>query len=197
MSNTLTPEFRMSYPFLFKPQENKRTDGTVVHEYSVVAIFPLNADLSKLKKVAEAPLIEKFGPDPSKWPANIRSPFRKCKERWKNEGGRQIIPAGYEEGEAVFMTFKQNADKARPEIVDNTLQEIIEPHQVYAGCYGRASVRAYFYEFKGNRGVAFGLGNVQKLRDGEPLGQGRVRAEDEFEAVASEMAGESASSIFG
>ena len=34
----------------------------------------------------------------------------------------------------------------------------------------------------GNRGVAAGLGNIQKLKDGEPLG-GRVRAEDEFGTV--------------
>ena len=34
-------------------------------------------------------------------------------------------------------------------------------------------------------GIAAGLGNVQKLRDGEPLGS-RANAKDEFEAVDAE-----------
>lgn len=196
MSSIITPEFRASYPFVFVAQKNKRTDGTEVQEYSVTALFAKNADLSTMRKQAEAVLVEEFGADKTKWPKNIRSPFRKCEERWKNEGGKQTIPAGYEDGEAIFMTFKQNAEKGKPSVVDAQVQDIIEPKEIYAGCYLRASVRPYYYDFKGNRGVAFGLNNVQKLKDGEPLG-GRTRATDDFEAVAEDMSKESAGSIFG
>ena len=194
MATVITPKFRASYPHLFKPQKNDLNGKT---EFSIVAIFAKGTDLTPLKKAAEAVLVEKFGADKSKWPSNLRSPFRKCSERWKNEGGKQIIPAGYEDGEAIFMTFKQDAEKGKPCVVDASVQEIIEPQHVYAGMYARASVRPYYYNQKGNQGVSFGLNNVQKLEDGDPLGGGKTRAQDDFEAVAADMAAQSADSIFG
>ena len=53
--------------------------------------------------------------------------------------------------------------------------------EVYSGCYGRLTLNFYAYNANGNKGVAAGLGNVQKLEDGEPLG-GFTRAEDDFTA---------------
>ena len=53
---------------------------------------------------------------------------------------------------------------------------------MYSGCYGRISVNFYGFNSNGNRGIAAGLGNIQKLRDGESLG-GRTNAEDDFDAV--------------
>jgi hypothetical protein len=45
--------------------------------------------------------------------------------------------------------------------------------------YGRASINFYAFNTNGNKGIACGLNNIQKLRDGEPLG-GKSRAEDDF-----------------
>ena len=50
---------------------------------------------------------------------------------------------------------------------------------MYSGCYGRVSLNFYAFNSNGNKGIACGLGNVQKLRDGEPLG-GRSSAKDDF-----------------
>ena len=50
----------------------------------------------------------------------------------------------------------------------------------YSGCYGQISVTFYGFNTNGNRGIAAGLGNIQKLRDGEPLG-GKANAAEEFE----------------
>jgi hypothetical protein len=177
----ITPEFRVSYSYVFTPQENRQDDGTVKREYSLTAIFPKGADLTAVKAAAQQVLIDKFGPDQSKWPGNLRNPFRKCNERWKNEGGKQVVPAGYEDGDAIFITAKAT-EKSPPGVVDQRLNDIIESRDFYSGCYARASVRPYYYEKKGNRGVAFGLNNVQKLRDGDPLG-GRSRPTDDFQAV--------------
>ena len=44
---------------------------------------------------------------------------------------------------------------------------------------GRASISFYAFNSNGNKGIACGLNNLQKLRDGEPLG-GRTSAEDDF-----------------
>jgi hypothetical protein len=50
---------------------------------------------------------------------------------------------------------------------------------VYSGCYIRASINFYAFNTNGNRGIACGLNNIQKLADGTPLG-GHSRAEDDF-----------------
>ena len=51
--------------------------------------------------------------------------------------------------------------------------------EVYSGCYARVSINFYAFNSNGNRGIACGLGNIQKVRDGEPLG-GRSSAADDF-----------------
>ena len=66
-----------------------------------------------------------------------------------------------------------------PGIVDAARQPILDRSEVYSGVYGRASINFYAYNTNGNRGIACGLNNLQKIRDGEPLG-GRTRAEDDF-----------------
>lgn len=66
-----------------------------------------------------------------------------------------------------------------PGIVDIDRQPILERSEVYSGVYGRASINFYAFNSNGNRGIACGLNNLQKVRDGEPLG-GRTRAEDDF-----------------
>jgi hypothetical protein len=70
------------------------------------------------------------------------------------------------------------------------MNDIIEEKDFYSGCFARATVRAFAYSNKGNNGVAFGLQNIQKLRDGDPLG-GRTRPSDDFQAVGD--AGDSSS----
>ena len=73
-----------------------------------------------------------------------------------------------------------NANSATaPGIVDANLQPILERSEVYSGVYGRASINFYAFNNNGNKGIACGLNNLQKIRDGEPLG-GKSRAEDDF-----------------
>lgn len=78
-----------------------------------------------------------------------------------------------------------NANSATaPGIVDADRQPIIERSEVYSGVYGRASISLYAFNSNGNKGIACGLNNLQKISDGEPLG-GKARAEDDF-ATAEE-----------
>ncbi|MDU2293864.1 MAG: DUF2815 family protein [Peptococcus niger] len=51
---------------------------------------------------------------------------------------------------------------------------------VYSGCYANVMVNFYPYDMAGNRGIGAGLGNIQKLKDGERLAGGSS-AEDDFE----------------
>ena len=66
-----------------------------------------------------------------------------------------------------------------PGIVDADCQPILTRSEVYSGVYGRASISFYAFNSSGNRGIACGLNNLQKIRDGEPLG-GRASAESDF-----------------
>lgn len=73
-----------------------------------------------------------------------------------------------------------NANSATaPGIVDADRQPILERSEVYSGVYGRASINLYAFNSNGNKGIACGLNNLQKISDGEPLG-GKSRAEDDF-----------------
>lgn len=82
--------------------------------------------------------------------------------------------------EAYKDSYFINANSATaPGIVDVARQPILERSEVYSGVYGRASINLYAFNSNGNKGIACGLNNLQKISDGEPLG-GKTRAEDDF-----------------
>ena len=56
-----------------------------------------------------------------------------------------------------------------PGIVDVDHNPILTRSEVYSGVYGRASISFYAFNSNGNKGIACGLNNLQKVRDGEPL----------------------------
>ena len=82
--------------------------------------------------------------------------------------------------EAYANSYFVNANSGTaPGIVDADRNPILERSEVYSGVYGRASINFYAFNSNGNKGIACGLNNLQKMRDGEPLG-GKSRAEDDF-----------------
>jgi hypothetical protein len=82
--------------------------------------------------------------------------------------------------EAYANSYFVNANSSSaPGIVDADRQPIIDRSEVYSGVYGRASINFYAFNSNGNKGIACGLNNLQKMKDGEPLG-GKSRAEDDF-----------------
>lgn len=144
-------------------------------KYSVSAIIP-KSDTKTIEQIKAA--IEQAKKDSvSKWggkiPANLKLPLR--------DGD---IDRPEDEAYAGCYFFNANSRQA-PEIVDAQVQPILNQSEVYSGCYGRTSVTFYGFSANGNRGIAAGLGNIQKLRDGDPLG-GKTRAADDFEAEADE-----------
>ena len=88
--------------------------------------------------------------------------------------------------EAYKNSYFINANSSTaPGIVDADRQPILERSEVYSGVYGRASINLYAFNSNGNKGIACGLNNLQKIRDGEPLG-GKSRAEDDFATADDE-----------
>lgn len=184
MKTVRTPEFRVSFPNLFTPRGFEGQPA----KYSVVMLFPKGADLSELKQLVKEAIEAKW-PDPAKRPKGLRNPFRDGNTEKPDMDGYQDV------------TFVTASSKMRPGVVDRNVKAILDENDVYAGCYACATVTAFAYDKAGNRGVAFGLQNFQKLRDGDPF-SGRSRAEDDFEPLPEELgnpgapAGDSLDSMF-
>lgn len=79
--------------------------------------------------------------------------------------------------------FINAASTNKPGIVDAQVNPILDRAEVYSGCYANVSVNFYAYNTNGNRGIAAGLNNLQKVRDGEPLG-GAAPASADFTPVS-------------
>ena len=174
--NVMTPKFRVSFPAVFRP--GKPVDPTKPPKYGITMLFDKGADLSPLMNAMVDFMTKKFGPNKDSWPKLSRNPFR-------DQGEKTF--EGYVAG-AKFINASSNA---KPGLVDASNNDIINEADFYPGCYARATVRPFWYDKAGNKGVAFGLQNIQKLGDGEPLG-GRVAASKEFEPVAPANGGGSA-----
>lgn len=165
-----TGKVRLSYAHLFEPHA---IDGNEP-KYSVSVIIP-KTDKETLQAIKEAVAEAKEqgkGKLGGKVPANIKTPLR--------DGD-----IDREGDEAYAGCYFLNANsKNKPGIVDVNVQPILDSTEVYSGCYARLTLNFYAYNANGNKGIAAGLGNVQKLADGEPLG-GFTRAEDDFDAIES------------
>lgn len=66
----------------------------------------------------------------------------------------------------------------KPGVVDASLAPITDESEIYSGMWGRVSMTAFIYDYKGTKGVSFGLNNVMKTRDDEPFGGASSAASD-------------------
>lgn len=185
-----TPLFVLDHPHLLTPQEHEVEPGEPARapSYGCVAIFDKETaekELGALKELANKAKVAFFGPGKIK---GLRSPFRKCEDKWEeNDAGETIPKPGYPGG-GIFISLNGFQDK--PDCRDNQLIPIINAKVLYRGCRCFAVVGAYGYDRRGNKGVNFSLkGLLQKWEEGENIG-GRVRAEDYF-TKAKHLAGDS------
>lgn len=170
----ISPKGRVSFPNVFRPHAFE--DGGTP-KFDVTLIFDKDdmteQQLELLKKmVAEAnkAAVEKFGvkigEDYKGKPIN--TPFRKTDEK----------PDYYEPGK-IFVKF---TTRQAPGVVFGDRSPIdANSRDFYAGCWAHASYTVFGYDKSGNRGVAFGLQNIQKTADDEPFSGGASAAEDDFE----------------
>lgn len=70
----------------------------------------------------------------------------------------------------------------RPGVVDTDRSPIVDEEDIYSGVWAIVSVTFYGYDVSGNRGIACGLNNIMKYKDGDRLG-GRTSAENDFSGV--------------
>ncbi|WP_279058062.1 DUF2815 family protein [Mobiluncus mulieris] len=166
-TRVITSEVRLSYANLF---EAKSIQGSKP-KYSVSLIIPKSekVTLAKIEAAIDAAIeagTAKFGGKrPNK--AALTLPLR--------DGDIERDDDAY--ANSMFVNANSTTP---PQVVDESLAPILDRSQVYSGCYARASITFYAFNTNGNKGIACGLGNIQKIRDGESLGGGHVSAEEDF-----------------
>ena len=164
------PNTRWSYCNVWQP---KSINGGTP-KYSVSLIIPKSdtVTINKIKAAIEAAYKE----GEAKLKGNGRSvPALSVLKTPLRDGD-----AERSDDEAYANAYFVNANSATaPGIVDADRQPILDTSEVYSGVYGRASINFYAFNSNGNKGIACGLNNLQKIRDGEPLG-GKSRPEDDF-----------------
>lgn len=161
---------RWSYANVWNP---KSIDGSKP-KYSVSLIIPKD-DTATVNKI-KAAIQSAYEEGQSKLKGNGKSvpPLAAIKNPLRD--GDIEKP----DDEAYVGCYFVNANSATaPGVVDANRQPIIERSEVYSGVYGRASISFYAFNVNGNKGIACGLNNLQKIRDGAPLG-GKASAESDF-----------------
>lgn len=166
-----TGKVRASYVHIFTP---RTPDNGGDPKYSVTLLIPksdtatLNALYADIEKAKQDGAQKVFG---GNIPPQCKIPI------YDGDGYR---PSGEAFGEECrgCMVITASA-KQQPVIVGLDMQNILNPAEVYSGCYIRASVSMFAYNSNGNKGIGCGLNAVQKIEGGEPLSM-RVSAEEAF-----------------
>lgn len=170
------PNTRWSYANVWEP---KSINGGAP-KYSVSLIIP-KSDKTTVDKI-NAAIKAAYEEGQSKLKGNGRSvPVLSAIKTPLRDGD---IERPDDEAYANSYFINANSPSA-PGIVDADRNTIIDRSEVYSGVYGRASISLYAFNSNGNKGIACGLSNLQKIRDGEPLG-GKSRAEDDFATDADD-----------
>lgn len=165
-----TGKVRFSYAYLFNPRPSM--DGGPA-KYSVTLLIPKSdkATLAKINaamEAAKANFLAKHGG--KKLPANLTSTLHDGDSA--RDGGEAFGP----ECRGCYVMTVSSTNK--PVIVDALKTPITDPQELYSGCYGRAIINFYVYDYMGKRGISAGLNGIMKLHDGEPLAGGVVTDSD-------------------
>ena len=168
-TKVITGKVRFSYVNIFNSRAFKAGQDA---KYSVCLLIPKEdkATIKKINAAIEEAVQEGIA---SKWggkkPANLKLPLRDGDDERADEAP-----------EYEGMYFLNANSTQKPGIVDKDLNEILDPDEVYSGCWGRASINFYAFSVNGNKGVGVGLNNIQKLKDDTRLGAARPSAESDF-----------------
>lgn len=175
------PDFpvRLSYLKAFEPEEVENDDGVKSLKYSTQVIIDKKdvATVAAINSVVKDVIDEHFKGKT----AMLKTPLRDGDEEWE------------EKGEAVKGCWFLNcSSKQKPSVVGTEKNDLtgklepLGPDEIKSGDYGRVSLN--FFHFVGkSKGVGVGLGNIQKLKDGDPLGNQRS-ADDDFGDISGGFA---------
>lgn len=179
-----TPVGTLSFPHIDSPQipdADELANGKKP-TYSAAIIFNKAADLKAMKAAALAAAVAFFGE---------KEGAKMVTMGGKGSTFRTDMRDGYPEDAVAYVNARSTTQPgtvylwAAPgttkpaEIPQDKIRE-----ELYPGAQVRAVLRAYGYNKKGNRGIAWALNHIQKVADGTRL-DNRQKATDAFEADLS------------
>lgn len=190
-STYITPAFRLSYPALFEARAVMGNEAK--KQFGITMLFPKKSTAEAMKaakhpastwlpvdncmglyneilKIGRA----NFGPE-----VDLKS-LKLTKFR---DGDKPKDSGKIEEQDKGFIVVKSSS-KDRPDCLRQDKTRITDASELYPGCWCRAVLTVAVF-LKPQRGVTIYLAGVQKLADDTPFSS-RPRAEDEFDAVATE-----------
>lgn len=182
LTNVTTGKVRLSYVHLFKPyaamvgQEERYSCTILVPKTDTDTMARINAAIEAAKQRG---ISEKWS---GQCPPIVPTPV------YDGDGVRPSdgMAFGPEcKGHWVF-TASSKIDY-QPEVVDLNLNPILNQSEVYSGMYAKVNVTFYPYAFGGKKGIGCGLGPVQKVADGEPLGGSAPSASQVFGGAAPQQ----------
>lgn len=180
-TKVLTGEVRLSYAHLSEPYANPNQVGAEP-KYSVTLLIPktdaaTKADIDASMKAAyEAAVVNDWkGARPQ-----LRNALIYDGDGLRNDGSK----FGPECAGHWVITA---SSKMKPQVVDiSNINCELAPQDIYSGMYARVTINFFAFNRSGNKGVGCGLGNVLKMRDGEPLSGGASAASD-FEGLGQSV----------
>lgn len=132
--------------------------------------------------------------------AAIQNAIQNALEQGADKFGGKIPPTGQlrnplrdgdteRDGEEYANNFFINAStKRQPAVIDQAMNKVLDPDEVYSGCYANVLITFFAYNRNGNKGVSASLDMLQKHSDGEHLGGGRPAVEDVFSTIGGQTA---------
>lgn len=169
-TQVITGKARISYEHLLKPYSNQPGSE---EKYSVTLIIP-KADIATKQKIDAAIYAAIQAGISGKW-GGVK-PAQPAVPVYDGDGIRPNGEAFSAECKGCWVFTASS--KQRPELVDINLNPILDATEIYSGMYARVSINFFAYFSSGKKGIGCGLGNVQKLADGEPLGSKTTAASD-------------------
>lgn len=175
-ARVVTGKVRLSYVHLLKPRAAKPGDTP---KYSTTLLIP-KTDTVTFQKMQAAIQAAIQNATSGKWqgvcPPNPAIPL------YDGDGVRPMGEAFSPECKGHWVMTASSEQP--PEIVDLSLNKILNPSEIYSGMYAHVSIRFFGYFSSGKKGIGCGLGNVQKVADGDPLGGGQRSAAEDFGGFA-------------
>lgn len=176
LTRVVTDEVRFSFVNLLKPKANQFGGEA---KYSVTILLP-KSDVATKQRIDAAIEAAKQKGKAEKWngviPPTVAVPIHDGDGVKPSDG----MPWGPEcKGHWVFTA--STGVEYPPKIVDANLNPIMDPTEVYSGMYGKIALNFNPYSFAGKKGIGVYIStNVQKTRDGEPLGASAPDASSDF-----------------
>lgn len=169
-TKVVTGKVRFSYAHVFTPKamdeggEAKYNISILIDKKDTATLARIEAAINAAIEAGKSKLVDKTGKLNK---ATLKLPLR--------DGDVDRA----DDSSYAGKMFINASSTRKPGIIDADKQEILSPDDFYSGCYGRASINFYAFNASGNKGIAAGLQNLQKLEDGERL-DGSSSAEEDF-----------------